>query len=143
MNFISLTRFLFDWWHKATFTTWLSTFLYGEFVGEDQYGNKYFHKRQKRDKTSPHWERRSRWAIYNGVTEASAIPPEWNAWLQHTESDAPLIITKNIIGKKHINQTLLVLMVLIGLLVVYYLVKETKLLVIMNIGVQKIRIYRL
>src|SRR5206468_1786831 len=35
-----LLRF-FTWWNGQTFGTQLSTWLYGEFVGEDEFGNRY------------------------------------------------------------------------------------------------------
>tara|TARA_Y100001970_G_C14207697_1_gene845030 strand:- start:642 stop:980 length:339 start_codon:yes stop_codon:yes gene_type:complete len=74
--------------------------LYGEFVAEDEYGNKYFQKKQKKNKNSPHWVRHSRWVIYKGVAEASAIPPDWNAWLQHNMQDPPINISKNFSWEK-------------------------------------------
>ncbi|PPR78387.1 MAG: hypothetical protein CFH01_01031 [Alphaproteobacteria bacterium MarineAlpha2_Bin1] len=100
MNFKDLFKYVFDWWHKATFSTWLHTLLYGEFVAEDEYGNKYFQKKQKKNKNSPHWVRHSRWVIYKGVAEASAIPPDWNAWLQHNMQDPPINISKNFSWEK-------------------------------------------
>ena len=90
MNIKWLFTFFFDWWYKATFNTRLTTFLNGEFVGEDEYGNRYFQKNKGKNKKSPHWDRRSRWVIYYGITEASAVPPMWNAWLQHNLDEPPI-----------------------------------------------------
>jgi len=101
LNFKGLVRFFFDWWHKATFTTRLTTLMSGELVGQDDFGNKYFQKRQKKLKNTPYWERRPRWAIYSGITEASAIPPEWNAWLQHNLDEPPINISKNFKWEKN------------------------------------------
>jgi len=39
-----LLRF-FTWWNGQTFGTQLWTWLYGEFVGEDEFGNRYFRTR--------------------------------------------------------------------------------------------------
>src|SRR5262245_58834953 len=33
---------LFTWWNSQTFGTQVWTWLYGEFVGEDEFGNRYF-----------------------------------------------------------------------------------------------------
>ena len=83
-----IVRLFFDWWYQATWSTKLFTFFRGEFVGEDQFGNRYFQQQQKTGKDRAHWDRPRRWVIYRGIAEASAIPPGWNAWLQHT-SEAP------------------------------------------------------
>ena len=40
-----LLRF-FTWWNGQTFGTQLWTWLYGEFVGEDEFGNRYFRTRR-------------------------------------------------------------------------------------------------
>ncbi|MBL41133.1 MAG: NADH:ubiquinone oxidoreductase subunit NDUFA12 [Rhodospirillaceae bacterium] len=100
MKFKDLFKFIFDWWHKATFSTWLYTLLHGEFVAEDEYGNRYFQKKLRKIKESPHWVRHSRWVIYNGVAEASAVPPDWNAWLQHNTESPPIKNSKNFSWEK-------------------------------------------
>ena len=41
----------FTWWNGATFGTLLTTSLYGEFVGEDEFGNRYY--RTKGGKIDP------------------------------------------------------------------------------------------
>ena len=73
----------FTWWNSQTLGTRFYTWRYGEFVGEDEYGNRYY--RQRNAKT-PVPERR--WVIYNGEAEASRVPPGWYGWLHHT-LDAP------------------------------------------------------
>ena len=45
-----LLRF-FTWWNGQTFGTQLWTALYGEFVGEDEFGNRYY--RTKGGKIDP------------------------------------------------------------------------------------------
>ena len=72
---------LFTWWNSQTFGTQLWTALYGEFVGEDEFGNHYY--RTKSGKIDPTLGVERRWVIYNGVAEASKVPAEL-AWL-----DAP------------------------------------------------------
>ena len=68
----------------AGFGTLLFTWLKGKLVGTDTAGNRYYIERG-----SPKGRRARRWVIYNGRTEASAVPSEWHAWLHHTV-DAPL-----------------------------------------------------
>ena len=72
-----LLRF-FTWWNGQTFGTQLWTKLYGEFVGEDEFGNRYY--RTKGGKIDPTLGFDRRWVIYNGVAEASKRAAEL-AWL--------------------------------------------------------------
>lgn len=69
---------LFIWWHKATLGTRWWTFLYGQHVGTDEAGNRYY--KSKKDR---------RWVIYNGPAEASAIPPGWHGWMHHRVDTLP------------------------------------------------------
>lgn len=57
------------------FHTWRK----GNFVGQDQFGNKYY--RDRKDER--------RWVIYNGVTEPSMIPPGWHGWMHHRTDVLP------------------------------------------------------
>lgn len=81
---------LFTWWNTATLGTHLFTAQRGEFVGEDEQGNKYYQERKARAGA----ERRRRWVIYNGTVEASRVPPDWHGWLHYIfeepPTDAPL-----------------------------------------------------
>ena len=70
---------------SATIGTKLYTMLYGKFVGRDEFGNRYFEHKSKRA-DEPH---KRRWVVYNGVAEASKIPPAWHGWMHYT-LDAPL-----------------------------------------------------
>jgi NADH:ubiquinone oxidoreductase subunit len=78
---------LFTWWNSQTFGTQLWTRLYGEFVGEDEFGNRYF--RTKGGKIDPALGFERRWVIYKGYTEASTIPPAWYGWMHHTVDIPP------------------------------------------------------
>lgn len=62
-----------------TIGTRLFTWLHGELVGTDQFGNRYF-----RDKRMRGQKRERRWVLYNGAPEASKVPPEWHGWLHRT-----------------------------------------------------------
>ena len=72
----------FTWWNGQTFGTQVWTSLYGELVGEDEFGNRYY--RTKGGKIDPVLLMERRWVVYNGVAEASAVPPSWHGWLHHT-----------------------------------------------------------
>lgn len=66
------------------FTTRLYTWLRGQLIGTDEFGNRYYRS------TGPRLHgRERRWLLFKGEVEASVIPPEWHAWLHHT-SDKPL-----------------------------------------------------
>ncbi len=65
--------------------TRLITWLHGEFVGEDAFGNRYY-----QSKVAPARGRRRRWVVYSGPEdEASRVPPEHHAWLHYTIQEFP------------------------------------------------------
>lgn len=68
--------------------TWIFTRLRGREVGTDAAGNRYYEEKSPR----PDALRARRWVLYKGLPEASAVPPEWHAWLHYT-TDAPLPLT--------------------------------------------------
>ena len=67
-----------------TLGTWLFTKMRGERVGTDAEGNLYY-----QDKRAIAGRRRKRWVMYNGVVEASRVPPEWHGWLHYTTDVVP------------------------------------------------------
>lgn len=69
---------LFVWWQGETLATRVWTALFGEFVGTDAQGNRYYKSRR-----GP-----KRWVLYNGLADASRIPPEWHGWMHH-RTDVP------------------------------------------------------
>lgn len=71
---------IFTWWHGPGMGTWLFTRRHGSEVGRDEQGNVYY--RQGVGKAQ------RRWVIYNGVPEASRIPPDWHLWM-HKTIDVP------------------------------------------------------
>jgi NADH:ubiquinone oxidoreductase subunit len=75
----------------TTIGTRLLTWLRGELMGSDAYGNQYY--RLKRDNPSGRgggrFSRERRWVIYKGEPEGSKVPPEWHAWLHHTVDEVP------------------------------------------------------
>src|SRR6185295_12231872 len=67
-----------------SFGTRVHTWLFGEYVGADQFGNRYYI-----DKRTKGQKRERRWVMYNGEVEASRVPPEWHAWLHHIVAEPP------------------------------------------------------
>lgn len=74
---------IFTWWDGATFGTWLGTATKGTRVGHDAEGNVYY----EGGKTVGGLARR--WVMYNGLNDASRVPPEWHGWLHHMIDDVP------------------------------------------------------
>jgi NADH:ubiquinone oxidoreductase subunit len=72
---------LFTWWNSQTFGTQVWTRLYGEFVGDDEFGNRYY--RTKGGKIDPVLRFERRWVIYKEYAEASTVPASWHGWLHH------------------------------------------------------------
>lgn len=70
---------VFTWWNGRTIGTMLWTRRFGQRVGEDERGNVYYQTA----------DGKRRWVIYNGVAEASAIPPGWHGWMHHRTDVAP------------------------------------------------------
>ncbi len=77
----------FAWWDGTTWGTSWTTWLRGESVGEDEFGNRYF--RTKGGKIDPALGFERRWVIYKGETDASSIPPGWYRWMHHLGDAVP------------------------------------------------------
>ncbi len=84
----------------ASIGTLLFTWLRGDLVGSDGFGNRYYRVRGQgggkgqgplvdRQMVRRMDRRDRRWVIFAGEVEASAVPPMWNAWLHHTIDDVP------------------------------------------------------
>lgn len=67
----------------------LTIMLFSRKIGEDQYGNKYYEDTKTYD-----GKRKKRYVRYNGLVEASKIPPVWHAWLHQVEKKPPKKIKK-------------------------------------------------
>lgn len=70
----------FTWWNSATWGTRFFTWRKGEFVGSDEFGNRYYSERGGK----------KRWVIYNGLAEASTIPSGWHGWMHHRVDTPPV-----------------------------------------------------
>jgi NADH:ubiquinone oxidoreductase subunit len=71
----------------STIGTLIYTWLCGQRVGTDAFGNRYY--RSRKPDREGRWGRERRWVVYEGLDEASKVPAEWHAWLHHI-SEAPL-----------------------------------------------------
>ena len=86
---------MLKWLKNNALGTYLVTRWYGELVGEDEFGNRYYRGRPGRWR---HAERR--WVVYaaENELEASSVPPGWNAWLRYNlekpPSEAPLPVQR-------------------------------------------------
>lgn len=69
----------------ATIGTILYTALCGKLVGVDKHGNKYYQANSQKTATG----QKKRWVVYNGVVEASKVPPEWHGWIHYTHDNIP------------------------------------------------------
>ena len=70
---------LFTWWNGQTLNTRFTVWRKGEFVGSDVLGNRYYRAKSAIPDSIPE----HRWVVYNGYSEASAIPPGWYGWMHH------------------------------------------------------------
>ncbi|SLN48822.1 NADH:ubiquinone oxidoreductase subunit NDUFA12 [Oceanibacterium hippocampi] len=70
----------------ATWGTRLFTWLNGEPVGEDSFGNRYY---TEKGKGTGLGGAKRRWVVYKGRPEASKVPAEWHSWLHHTVDALP------------------------------------------------------
>src|SRR5919206_292318 len=77
----------FTWWNGTTWGTAFYTWRRGQFVGEDEFGNRYYQARGPL--IDPSVGPRRRWVVYNGEIDASKGPPGWRGWLAFTSEVAP------------------------------------------------------
>ena len=81
-----MLKSIFTWWNSATIGIRFTVARRAVFIGQDDYGNRYYEARDNRDSYD---DRKRRWVIYNGYADASKVPAEWHGWLHYT-IDAPL-----------------------------------------------------
>ena len=75
---ISFFKQIFVWWHKQTIGTFIYTLFIGNYVGKDEFGNKYYSNSKKK-----------RWVIYKKNIESSKIPPLWHSWIHNLTRSVP------------------------------------------------------
>jgi NADH:ubiquinone oxidoreductase subunit len=64
----------FTWWNGQTLGTRFHTWRKGQFVGQDEFGNKYY-RHVHSEAIDPNVGTERRWVIYNGEADASKEPP--------------------------------------------------------------------
>lgn len=69
--------------HNSFFTV-LKTWMHGEQVGKDQYGNRYF----RRKRGAGRWRDEERWVLFAALDEPTEVPPGWVGWL-HRRFELP------------------------------------------------------
>ena len=90
---INLFKQVFIWWNRQTIGTFIYTLFTGKFVGNDEFGNKYYTNKKKK-----------RWVIYKNEVEASKIPPEWHSWIHFSTHEIPSKdMQKFLWQKKHVE----------------------------------------
>jgi NADH:ubiquinone oxidoreductase subunit len=77
----------FTWWNGTTFGTQFYTWRHGNFVGEDEFGNRYY--QAAGPLIDPSVGPRRRWVVYNGESDVSKVPPGWRGWLAFTAETPP------------------------------------------------------
>ena len=92
---INFLKQIFTWWHKQTVGTFIYTLLKGRFIGEDQFGNKYYSNSSGK-----------RWVIYKNNIESSKIPPEWHLWIHHLILKKPSDKINNFSWQKNYEENL-------------------------------------
>ena len=76
---MSFLKQIFTWWHKQTFGTFIYTLFIGKFIGEDEFGNKYYSDSKGK----------KRWVIYEKTIESTKIPPNWHSWIHFQSKNKP------------------------------------------------------
>jgi NADH:ubiquinone oxidoreductase subunit len=85
LNFL---KSIFTWWNGATVGVRFHVGRRGVFVGQDDYGNRYF---QAKDASDSYDGRKRRWVIYKGYADASKVPADWHGWLHYTFAEPPTV----------------------------------------------------
>jgi NADH:ubiquinone oxidoreductase subunit len=79
---------IFTWWNGATIGTLFTIGRRGVFIGQDEFGNRYYEAKDAKDSYDG---RKRRWVIYNGYAEASKVSPDWHGWLHYTFDEPPTV----------------------------------------------------
>ena len=77
---------IFTWWSGHTLGAVFDVKRRSNFVGEDDFGNRYFEDRKK-----SYEGRYRRYVLYKGLAEPSKVPPDWHGWLHYTFEEPPTL----------------------------------------------------
>lgn len=75
---------MLDGLKNNSFWTVVQTWRKGEFVGEDEHGNRYYRERGVAD-----WRRQKRWVLFAREADPTRVPPGWVGWLHKRIQDPP------------------------------------------------------
>ena len=75
---------IFAWWNEATIGTLFDVKRRSDFIGTDDFGNRYY-----QDRKPSVSGRHRRYVIYKGIAEPSKVPAEWHGWLHYTFDEPP------------------------------------------------------
>ena len=78
-------REIFSWWGGNTWGTRLTIWNQGRFVGEDEFGNRYYEQRKGVGPLG----RPRRFVTYKSSWEPTQVPPGWYGWLHYTTDQVP------------------------------------------------------
>ena len=84
-NNVGLLSEIFCWWGGNTWGTRWTIRKIAEFVGEDEFGNRYYVQSKG---VGPLGVPR-RFVTYKDLADASKVPPEWHGWLHYTVDTPP------------------------------------------------------
>ncbi len=82
---MSILSEIFSWWGGNTWGTRWTIWKHGAFVGEDEFGNRYYVQRKGVGLLG----KPRRWVVYRDLAEASQVPPAWHGWLHYTVDTPP------------------------------------------------------
>jgi NADH:ubiquinone oxidoreductase subunit len=83
---LSFLKKIFTWWNGSTFGIDWTIAKRGVFVGQDEFGNRYYEAKDTKDSYDG---RKRRWVTFKGYADASKVPAEWHGWLHHTFDEPP------------------------------------------------------
>lgn len=75
---------IFTWWNESTFGALYDIKRRSDFIGTDDFGNRYF-----QDRKASVSGRHRRYVLYKGIAEPSKVPAEWHGWLHYTFDEPP------------------------------------------------------
>ncbi|MFI4973399.1 MAG: NADH:ubiquinone oxidoreductase subunit NDUFA12 [Caulobacterales bacterium] len=84
-----MLKTIFTWWNSGSVGVRFTIGRRGVFVGDDEYGNRYFEAKDAKDSYDD--GRKRRYVLYKGYAEASKVPSDWHGWLHYTFDEPPTI----------------------------------------------------
>ncbi len=82
---MGMLKEIFSWWSGNTWGTRLAIWRFGQFVGDDEFGNRYYVQKTGVGPTG----KPRRWVTYKTLSEPTQVPPDWYGWLHYTVDTPP------------------------------------------------------